>query len=96
MKLTLENIPGKVILVGYTYVDDDGNAVEQRQFWGRVESADDRGIHIRCSDGQRRSIPPSLQSTKIAAPGTYRLRSTGETIENPDLLSTWIVRSPGK
>ena len=93
-ELNFENIIGKVMLVGFTYVKPNGEVAGRRQFWGRVEEVDARGIYLRHPSGARHAVPPDLRSTSAAAPGTYRLHSTGEEIENPDLLSTWTVRAP--
>jgi hypothetical protein len=32
---------------------------------------------------------------KAAPKGTYRLRESGEEIENPDIIANWIVEPPG-
>ncbi|HZK81678.1 MAG TPA: hypothetical protein VFC46_11435 [Humisphaera sp.] len=37
-------------------------------------------------------LPPDLRSLKPARPGIYRLRSTGQEIENPDYLTTWTCK----
>lgn len=91
MEITLESIVGKVMLVGYTRRKADGAVLNRSQRWGTVVAADERCITIETSDGQIFTLPPDLRSTQVAPPGTYRLHSTGEVIENPDLLSTWIV-----
>lgn len=36
MKITYKNLIGKVMLVGITYNDSDGNVKERKQFWGTV------------------------------------------------------------
>jgi hypothetical protein len=83
---------GKHVLVGKTYVR--GNAVlDQVQFHGVIEEADeDDGFALRRSDtGEIEWLPPDLRAFEQAPPGEYRLRSTGEVIVDPDILSTWIV-----
>lgn len=77
------------MLVGITDYDQEGNAVAQAQFAGRVISAGEKGILLRLADGGSYLLPPDLSSTKPAPPGCYRLRSTGEVVENPDYLSVW-------
>ena len=47
------------------------------------------GIQLELADGSVYWLPPDTQSTYPAPPGSYRLRSTGEIVENPDYLSTW-------
>ena len=91
MIISLESIVGKVMLVGYTRCLPDGSVLDRFQRWGRVISADGRCIALEAADGQVFTLPPDLRSVQEAPPGTYRLHSTGEVIENPDLLSTWIL-----
>jgi hypothetical protein len=30
----------------------------------------------------------------MAEPGSYRVRQTGEVVENPDFIATWTVHQP--
>ena len=86
---------GKRVLVGITYVDAADRPVDRRQYHGVVESADERvGFAIRVNDGTVEWLPPHLAAFSAAAPGEYRLCSTGEVVTDPDLLSRWIVRRP--
>lgn len=88
---------GKYVLVGVTYYDHLGNFVEQVQMHGVIESVSREGIKITLRgtrDGETWVMPPNLDSTSVAKPGIYSLRSTGEEVENPDLLSTWNVTKP--
>ena len=96
-----EDLPGKTILLGLTFADSEGNVIERVQRHGVVESASgERGITARLIgpgqpwDGELYSLPPDLDAVSEAAPGAYRLRSTGETIVDPDLLASWEIRSP--
>ena len=84
---------GSVILVGITRFDEDGN-YEQSQFAGKasVRDADTYClVDLTCTDGEVRSFPFDRRSLAKARPGDYRLRSTGETITDPDYLMTWEV-----
>jgi len=89
---------GKIVLVGVTYLNHNGKAIEQRQFHGRVEEADARrGIRLRLLGeraGEDYWLPPDTRNFEKARPGEFRLRSTGEVVEDPDYLSTWTVTSP--
>src|SRR5690348_867047 len=96
-----EDLAGKTILLGLTFADADGNVLERVQRHGIVESADrEHGIATRLVgpgrpwDGELYVLPPDLEAVSEAAPGAYRLRSTGETIVDPDLLASWEIRSP--
>jgi len=93
MKITNKNIIGKTILVGITYLDKDENVLNQIQFCGTVVKADNQNIAIK-SSSEEFFLPPDLTSISIAPEGEYKLRSTGEIIVNPDLLTTWTVSPP--
>lgn len=88
-KITLEELPGKVILVGITYYTNDNKFIEQKQFYGTVTEANDSLIGIKQRNGEEFTIPPDLNSTKSARPGEYKLRSTGEVVVNPNFLAKW-------
>lgn len=89
---------GKYILMGVTYLDHDGTFIEQIQMHGTVEAADPiDGFQISLGGnraGQTWFIPPDPNAISPAAPGSYRLRSTGEVVENPDLITTWTINKP--
>ena len=91
---------GKTVLVGMTYVNAKGAAVRQKQFWGVVERADPSvGVRLALqgkSLGEHYDLPPDLRGYDEAPPGEYRLRSTHETVVNPDYVSTWTVDLPTK
>ena len=54
----------------------------------------DVGIVIRLADGSTYRLPPDLRGIKQASPGTYRLRSTGEEVHDPDFFYTWTITRP--
>ncbi len=87
---------GKTILVGVTYLDADEKLIEQKQWAGTIHSFSNKEgikIQIRNSDSFF-CLPPDSKGIQKARPGDYTLRSTGEVIENPDYLATWIRISP--
>jgi len=96
MEITFESIIGKTILIGLTYLNKENELLEQKQIYGTIEHADkSKGISIKQADtGDWFYLPPELNSLSIAAPGEYRLRSTGEVIADPDLLSMWTIHNP--
>jgi hypothetical protein len=59
---------------------------------GDIVGVDDQAITMQLhgSDDEF-TLPPDLDSLRSAPEGAYRLRSTGEVVVNPDLLSTWEV-----
>jgi hypothetical protein len=88
---------GKYILVGITYVNRAGDVLRQQQLHGTIASATEYGITIELKGtraGDQWNMPPDLGAIFPADPGSYRLRETGEVIENPDLLSNWTVTEP--
>jgi len=92
---------GKYTLVGITYLASDGKTVtSQGQYHGRIVSADkETGFRIECEGkwaGHPCCLPPDLSAFRTAGPGEYRLRSTGETVTNPDVLATWTITAAAK
>ena len=83
---------GKYALVGLTHLNADGTVRSKIQIHGRITSVD-KGIvtmHLHGSD-EDFTLPLDLDSFEPAEPGEYRLRSTGEVVVNPDLLSSWTI-----
>lgn len=87
-------ILGKHLLLGLTYVKYSGELIAKTQLHGIVEDISSTGITIRMADGSIYRLPPDLRGIEDAPPGVYRLRSTGEEVENPDLLATWTITRP--
>lgn len=90
--------PGKYLLVGITYLDAEGVFLRQAQMHGVIESADPKhGFRVAlrgARDGEFYTLPPDPRAFQPAAPGEYRLRESGETIVDPDLLATWTLYAP--
>src|SRR2546423_1023165 len=96
-----DDFVGLMGLVGVTYLEADGETVgSQAQYYGRIVSVDQiKGIEVACDGkwvGTTMTLPPALRSLHHARPGQYRLRSTGETIEDPDLTTSFTVVAPLK
>ena len=88
-EITLDELIGKLLLVGITYYTDNNELIEQKQFYGTVTEANESLILIKQPDGTEFTLPSDLSSTKRARPGEYKLRSTGEIVTNPDFFATW-------
>lgn len=88
--ISLDEMVGKVALAGLTYYSGN-EIVDRRQFWGRVVSVDAHGILIEHPDGRRFNLPPDTAPVSYAAPGEYKIHSTGETVKDPDYLITWNI-----
>jgi hypothetical protein len=78
---------GKVVLVGITRLDHLGTEVDREQFYGVVTSAaQGEGIELALrgsQDGRRFRLPPTTGCLRQAKPGQYRLRRTGEVVQDP-------------
>ena len=92
------DLVGKYALVGITYRDMRGTMLNQEQLHGRITQADPtRGLTLQLEGvnaGKTYALPPDLRSLRVADPGEYRLRSTGEVVRDPDVLVTWIIEQP--
>lgn len=96
-----KTLPGQLVLVGLTYFEmDSEEPFEQRQLFGRVVAADERKGVLLSLDGKRTgeefTLPPDTRSFRRAEPGEYHLRSTGETVVDPDFTVTFSIRKPAQ
>jgi hypothetical protein len=95
--LLAQDMLGKTMLVGITHVDSAGERLEQ--CYGEVISVDRaRGVSLRLAGnrgGEVFWLPPDLRSVLLARRGSYRLRSTGEIVENPDYTVAWTIYPKG-
>ena len=91
-------VKGKDVIVGLTYLNHDGSVRQRLQFYGTIEVASAaQGIRIRRRGlGDLFTLPPDFRSLQPARPGTYTLKSTGETIDDPTLESTWTIQEPSR
>jgi len=89
----LNEMIGQTVLVGITYVDPDGGVVHQDQFAGVVQQVEPLVAIDRGAD-EAFTLPPDLGAFDRAQPGEYRLGTNGETVVDPDYVSTWTVRAP--
>ena len=90
-----EDIIGKVVLVGITYLNSEGELQSKTQFFGVVISVcSENGIKL-CLAGQHQgheyNLPPDTSCIWKADPGVYVLSESKEKVENPDYLCTWEV-----
>ena len=87
------NLIGKLVLVGITHQTKAGEVLRQEQVFGTVVEADpQRGIAVLLQGnraGETKSFPPCTTVFHLAAPGEYRLRTTGEVVVNPDFCAEW-------
>ncbi|MGE0139342.1 MAG: hypothetical protein AB7R77_16120 [Ilumatobacteraceae bacterium] len=90
--LDLRDLISRTVLVGITYVDGHGTTVDQVQFAGIVRSVDPL-VAIDTGDDELFTLPPEPEAFDVAAPGEYRLHTTGEVVVNPDFTTSWTVES---
>jgi hypothetical protein len=91
-------ILGKYVIVGITFNDHNDNYLRQEQYHGIVVAVDEsKGITIELKgarEGEFYTLPPEPQTFLPAKPGIYSFRSTGEEVEDPDYMTTWIITAP--
>lgn len=91
-----ESLIGKYLLVGITRRNRNEEIISIEQFHGpilRINMKD--GLVIKRADTKEEmSLPPQLEHYEDAAPGEYRLKSTGEVVVDPDLVASWTVYPP--
>ena len=80
-------------LVGITYVDAQGGVIDRDQFAGIVLAVDPL-VSIDRGEDQAFTLPPEPDAFDRGQPGVYKLRSTGDTILDPEYVSTWTARAP--
>ena len=82
---------GKQVMVGVALVDHKGSLVKRVQAHGVIKAIEnDAGIVLSLSDPAKPFLlPPVLASLRTVPPGTYRERSTGEVVSNPDYATVW-------
>jgi hypothetical protein len=82
---------GRRIIVGITQEDYLQRPIGEEHYHGRIIRANPQeGIVIQTPAGDEKALPPDLRSVSPAKPGAYKLRSTGETIADAELTTTWI------
>lgn len=92
--IEVNQLIGKTIIIGITRVDANDELIEQIQMHGVISEITAKNISIRLSTGKDYNLPPDCSSIKKAPPGEYRFRSTGETVVNPDYMTTWTIHAP--
>jgi len=91
------DLVGKTILIGITYLAHDGEELQRSQMHGVVSSASSNTVEVLLGGerhGQTFSLPSDPNFFTVAEPGKYQLHSTGEVVENPQVLFTATVTKP--
>jgi hypothetical protein len=81
--------------VGISVRAPDGTLLRQEQFCGRVLEVAEGAVVVErpYAPGEPARLPADPAAYEVAAPGSYVLASTGETVADPDYLTTWEVIS---
>jgi hypothetical protein len=87
----LAPLVGCRLLVGITYVDDTGAVRGAEQFCGTVQEVTEGVVVVDRPGGEPALLPADADAYEPAAAGQYRLKATGEVIQNPDFVTTWQV-----
>lgn len=95
-----QKLRGKSVIVGLTYLDAAGTLDHREQLHGRITKVDRlNGIEVTLEGaraGQTYWLPPQSDHFEPAARGSYRLRSTGEEVIDPDFISNWTITKPSR
>lgn len=89
---------GKTLLVGLTYIREDGTLINRRQVFGTVVSCDEKaGIILRLNDGgELFTIAPITEAIEPASPGVYQLSDDDTQVTDPDFTALLTVTKPSR
>jgi len=90
------DLVGKSILIGVTYISAEGEELQRAQMHGVVSSATSRGVEVAlrgAREGSTFSLPPDPRFFTVGKVGKYTLRSTGEVVVNPQILCTAVIKA---
>ena len=96
----IKSLVGKTLYVEMNCYTCEQTFLAQKQFFGEVLSANEtKGVVLYLTglqSGRLFFIPCDVRDYQPAPPGDYHVRSTGETVKNPDFIITWntTARSP--
>ena len=74
----------------------DGSIANKSQLFGMVVSVNPLVAIDRGDEREPFTLPNEPQAFELAEPGSYRLRSSGEFVEDPDYITTWTITTPRK
>ncbi len=91
-----EYLQGKSFLIGLTFIDNEGELIEQYQTHGIVSELTNDGLFkIERNDNSIFQMPYDKDTIKKADKGEYRLRATKEVVIDPDFIMTWEIITNG-
>lgn len=87
-----QELVGITLLFGISYLCHSGELRQQAQHYGHIVAVDESVIKVELqSTKEIFTLPPFLNELQEAAQGEYKLRSTGQTVTNPDLIGSFQV-----
>ena len=91
-----EKYVGKHLLVGLTYLNEDESIGERIQLDGIINGISESTIQFeRADNGEDFFVPFDEENLERGEPdAVYKLKSTGEAVENVDYISNWIIHPP--
>ena len=90
-----DNIIGKRILVGLTYLDTNGDIKEEMTLHGVITEVSKNSIVFERADGNGTfSIPREDELELADLEATYTIRATGEEVNGVSYLSSWTITPP--
>jgi hypothetical protein len=91
----LPSLIGRTVLLGITILSSDGEELERHQLHGAIRGMETPyGLVVELAGGGLLDLPPTFALLDEAPPGDYRLRSTGEVVVDPNLMSVVTIELP--
>jgi hypothetical protein len=89
----LQHLVGARLLVGVNVRAPDGSVLDREQFCGRVLEVADGVVVVERphAPDDPAVLPADPENYNVAPAGRYVLATTGETVVDPDYLTTWDV-----
>ena len=95
MKKLEKKFIGKHILVGLTYLNKNKTVKEKLQLHGIIKKVSQNTIVFKRADNGENFSIPFDEKIETGQPGAvYKLKSTGEAVENVDFISSWTIHPP--
>ena len=91
-----EKYVGKHLLVGLTYLNEDESIGERIQLDGIINGISESTIQFeRADNAEDFFVPFDEENLERGEPdAVYKLKSTGESVEDVDYISNWIIHPP--
>ncbi len=85
-------LKGKIFIVGISFINKEGELIEQYQTYGSVlELTSDGFIKLLRNDKSVFQLPYYNEAIESGQKEAYKLTSTNEVINDPDFIMTWEI-----